>query len=861
MHLAPEKTRERDRLPGRRAEGSRTAAAPAVPGHPMLQLQEQAGNQAVQQLLRSGVIQAKLTVSNPDDPEEQEADQVAERIMRMEDKHDPFGPPCPCQLSGGELCEECKKKQAGIIACKSSNPAPRQTAASHPAIGRALRSAGQPLDSAARAFFEPRLGRDFSDVRVHTGERAADAARQIRAHAFTYGNDIYFGNGEYAPGTEHGQKLLAHELTHTAQTASSTVRRSWLGDAWDTIKEGGEWVGGEIKAGAEAVVEGAERVGHVVKEGVKWAGGEIKEGAIAVGEWAEEKFENAWDCLQAMGKGAGNLFTGNISSITDLLGIPEPSGADPSTLDTLVAVLKHPCLQMLPGYGLVAKFVGKLESVGKFLVGAWEVIQNPQPLIDGIKNSISKMISAIPAKVDSLVKQALTGASSALKAHGEGVWRHLEPKLEYLANNWWEVLKETAWNLIWPWPAVGKDLSQIWDHVKSAASNLWNLRFSKVVDDILAIERGVISIAGNLYGWFFIAAVLIGAILGGIFGVGAGAIPGAAAGLEVAVALGEGLVAATVVVEAASIAKSIYNLQQPDENEDDKEKDYEQIASSGLTLAITGVMFILGEIAVKFAQGLLSRVAPLFRRFRGKAPKVEVEPPKVEPPKTEAPEVEGGRGGEPPPEGRIVAKEPTIDGKHEIEVTEKGEVLICTDCALLKRKYAQELADPSNASLKGELEAAEKLSDPIAKAKEEARIEHKLRPLREDTLSLDPQTKTPNPKSREEARSILQAEDQGLIQGYARRPDLSKGEPNLDFVLDDANGKTMGYADIKTPVDPQLNPIVDQASDIAGKIGLYDPDVKVIIELKNLSLADKAIFKAELVKNGADIIKIIFLND
>src|SRR5262249_30205377 len=155
--------------------------------------------------------------------------------------------------------------------------------------------------------------------------------------------------------------------------------------------------------------------------------------------------------------------------------------------------------------------------------------------------------------VDALVKQALRGAGSAIKVHGEGVWRHLEPKLEYLANNWWEVLKETAWNLIWPWPAVGKDLSQIWDHVKSAASNLWNLRFSKAVDDILAIERGVISIAGNLYGWFFIAAILIGAILGGIFGVGAGAIPGAAAGLEVAVALGEGLVVATVVVEAASI--------------------------------------------------------------------------------------------------------------------------------------------------------------------------------------------------------------------------------------------------------------------------------------------------------------------
>src|SRR5439155_20246488 len=89
------------------------SSSPVLPTHPMLQLQEQAGNQAVLELLRTGALRAKLAISQPDDPEEREADQMAERIMRMDDKHYPFGSPCSCQLSGGEPCEECKEKQAG----------------------------------------------------------------------------------------------------------------------------------------------------------------------------------------------------------------------------------------------------------------------------------------------------------------------------------------------------------------------------------------------------------------------------------------------------------------------------------------------------------------------------------------------------------------------------------------------------------------------------------------------------------------------------------------------------------------------------------------------------------------------------
>jgi hypothetical protein len=84
-------------------------------------------------------------------------------------------------------------------------------------VREVLRSPGQPLDPATRAFFEPRFGHDFSQVRVHTDARAAESARAVNALAYTLGRDVVFGAGHYSPGTRSGQRLLAHELVHTVQ--------------------------------------------------------------------------------------------------------------------------------------------------------------------------------------------------------------------------------------------------------------------------------------------------------------------------------------------------------------------------------------------------------------------------------------------------------------------------------------------------------------------------------------------------------------------------------------------------------------------------------------------------------------------
>jgi hypothetical protein len=102
-----------------------------------------------------------------------------------------------------------------------------------PTVYDVLRSPGRPLDTETQTFFEQRLGHDFSRVRVHTDEQAARSAQEVNALAYTVGRDISFGSGQFAPDTEAGQKLLAHELAHVVQngncyTAANRLQRQVL---------------------------------------------------------------------------------------------------------------------------------------------------------------------------------------------------------------------------------------------------------------------------------------------------------------------------------------------------------------------------------------------------------------------------------------------------------------------------------------------------------------------------------------------------------------------------------------------------------------------------------------------------------
>lgn len=97
-------------------------------------------------------------------------------------------------------------------------------------VSDVLKSPGQPLDAATRARMEPQFGYDFSRVRVHTDAQAAMSAQSVHAKAYTAGQNLVFGAGQYAPHSTQGQRLMAHELTHVVQQASGPVAGTPVAD-------------------------------------------------------------------------------------------------------------------------------------------------------------------------------------------------------------------------------------------------------------------------------------------------------------------------------------------------------------------------------------------------------------------------------------------------------------------------------------------------------------------------------------------------------------------------------------------------------------------------------------------------------
>jgi outer membrane protein OmpA-like peptidoglycan-associated protein len=128
----------------------------------------------------------------------------------------------PTSLTGE--CNECRAKDTTLQRHSLSSMERGQSeGAVPPIVHDVLRSPGQQLDPDTRAFMEPRFSHDFSQVRVHMDAKAIESAKAVNALAYTLGRNIVFGVGQYAPRTESGLRLLAHELTHTIQQSSDGI--------------------------------------------------------------------------------------------------------------------------------------------------------------------------------------------------------------------------------------------------------------------------------------------------------------------------------------------------------------------------------------------------------------------------------------------------------------------------------------------------------------------------------------------------------------------------------------------------------------------------------------------------------------
>lgn len=154
-------------------------------------------------------------VSQPHDLAELEAKNTARKVVQMGEPARPK-PDEPVKKPE-ELVKKKPEEQKPVQrAAVSERPAP--AGASVAALG------GSPLPAGVRSYMEPRFGANFSNVRIHTGEPAAQQSAALNAHAFTVGEHVFFGRNQYQPESAGGRELIAHELTHTIQQGAAIQR-------------------------------------------------------------------------------------------------------------------------------------------------------------------------------------------------------------------------------------------------------------------------------------------------------------------------------------------------------------------------------------------------------------------------------------------------------------------------------------------------------------------------------------------------------------------------------------------------------------------------------------------------------------
>jgi hypothetical protein len=313
-------------------EQAKNLSSPSLPqlspnqamAHPLLRLQRAIGNQAVQNMMKSENLQidpttqtfieprfgkdfsripvysshppvfqtklnTKLNVNRPGDVYEQEADQVAEQIMRVSDQQ------TPSSNDQNESKNSLMRKQSNQTAADSPTEAPVVPPVVHSVLSS---GEGHPLDKTTRALMEPRFGHDFSDVRVHTDAKAAQSARAVNALAYTVGRDVVFGAGQFSPYTREGNRLIAHELVHYLQqnggqaSTTSLVQRS-PDDKGGTESEGGLDSPYEAEQEVIRYAVGAYELGSLAKGTVLytakyWKAAALSENAFYVGPFTSD---------------------------------------------------------------------------------------------------------------------------------------------------------------------------------------------------------------------------------------------------------------------------------------------------------------------------------------------------------------------------------------------------------------------------------------------------------------------------------------------------------------------------------------------------------------------------------------------
>lgn len=600
---------------------------------------------------KANAVQTKLTVGQPNDQFEKEADSVADKVVQRMAEPDsiqtkpiidagaitPFvqtkceacaneeklqkkeeekekittpdlmtksamgeTPPPPPPVDDDEKTTN-KRVQRKCADCEKEEKLQKKgdTSSVSPALEQKITSSkggGSPLPEGVRTNMESSMGADFSNVRVHTNSNAVGMSSQLGAQAFTHGNDIFFNSGKYNPNNQTGQHLLAHELTHTVQQGNSKtpgIHARLLQMKQDTLQ-----LQANMATYAEMVM--SKQNTPNVQAGL----------------------------LDSLGDYAASAF----GSLEEMLDIELPSSPLEAVRMIVEAAERHPTIvNTVPG---LSSIVLMLKSVVMIADLIQYVIDHKEEIIQTVKTWLNQQI----AKSPEYIMASLANVPGLNPNHAYILYTYyISPAIDrLLSTDWWEVVKDLLWQQIWPFEGIttltepnaedrkgfGADLHDLWSHVSNLVSALSGLHISQAIDEGLFIQRSINTIVGRFYGWIALILMLVEAIPAGIAAapggpaaIAAAAAAGAGAGLATADVIGMSILAVTAATEVAIALKSVLSLNPVHESITDEDKArqnhdyYTQITQSMVSLGIMGVMAVFAWLGGKLAGAIVSKLS------------------------------------------------------------------------------------------------------------------------------------------------------------------------------------------------------------------------------------------------------------
>ncbi len=444
----------------------------------------------------AGVFQAKLTVGQPNDRYEQQADSMADQVVQRlaapksptkkeeegEDDNllnagwlqkkpifDSNADPMDAPDDDNTIRRKCS-------ACEKEEKLQKKPAAASPTVTpdvesslMASKGSGASLPTGIRGQMESSFGTDFSNVRIHTGSNAEKMSKGLHAQAFTHGNDIYFNSGKYDTTSKSGKHLLAHELTHTVQQGGAPSAKRKIQRWPDWVSDAASWVSDTASDVAGDVVDGAKWVGGEVADGARYVGNEVAAGAEWVGEELSAAAKWVVDRVRSVIDSGKNYLTEKWHAIQDF---------GRSCFDDI----KN-------GFGKLAQMV-------------------TTPL-SGFMSALKDMNADLLGSVWSLLKMGANALWSGINSVvngvlqiGKGIWDAVSGFINGIFDTIEGLLDSTAFGLLpesiqSPIRSVYDELRSLWNTV----SSFWTDLMQRLTDTIQGILAAVRSFVDNIVGY------------------------------------------------------------------------------------------------------------------------------------------------------------------------------------------------------------------------------------------------------------------------------------------------------------------------------------------------------------------------